>query len=441
MTILSFRAARPGLTVVATALALVFAPTPDGVSTMRWPSGAVFSSAALAGPGHGHDHAEPGKAAAAVKSDKATPVASSEGHDHNEADEGLVRMTEAQIAENRIGVAVAGPGVLTQTLTAPGIIAPDSDRIARIAARVVGTVAVLNRRLGDVVEKGEIVAELDSREVAEARSEHFAALSNLELQKTLFSREEALWSRRVSAEQQFLRARNTLREVELRVELAVQKLAALGLSAGDAAAPRDGVSPGEALQRYPLRSPIRGRVLERRVDPGAPVGGDGQEKEIYVIADLSKVWADLSVPADELSQIHEGQAVRILMKDGAPAQGRIIFVSPVLGAETRAARVIAGFDNDPLRLRPGGHVTARIITGEVPVALRIPRDALQTVNSRPAVFVRTTDGFRLRPVSTGKDDGVDVAVTSGLSAGDVVASGNSFLLKAELGKAEAEHVH
>jgi len=396
---------------------------------------AWLAAAAWASPGHDHG---PPRTQGAGKGEAAGGQAA--GHDHD--DEGLVHMTPGQAAAHGVGVVVAGPGVLTMALTAPGVIAPDSDRIARIAARVVGTVAVLNKRLGDAVEKNEIVAELDSREVAEARSEYFAALTNLELQKTLFAREQELWSRRVSAEQQYLRARNALREVELRVELAAQKLTALGLAPDDVAASRNaGPGAAQSFQRYPLRSPISGRVVERRVDLGAPVGGEGQEKELYVIADLSKVWIDLAIPADELSRIHEGQQVRVAAQDGAASTGRVIFVSPMLTPDTRSARVIAELDNAGLRWRPGAFVTARVTIGEEPVGLRIPRAAAQTINGRPAVFVQTPEGFRIRNVALGRDDGVHVAVTSGLAAGERVAAQNAFLLKAELGKAEAEHAH
>ena len=423
----------PGAVLAAGALALI--------SPHILPQ-AARTTFAWAGPGH--DHGPAGKHGADKSQKASDKQAASDkqgaGHDHD--DEGLVHMTPEQAASHGVDVAVAGPGVLSMSLSAPGVIAPDSDRIARIAARVVGTVAVLNKRLGDAVEKGEIVAELDSREVAEARSEYFAALTNLELQKTLFAREQELWNRRVSAEQQYLRARNTLREVELRVELAAQKLTALGLSPGDVAASRNaGPGAAQSFQRYPLRSPIRGRVVERRVDLGAPVGGEGQEKELYVIADLSKVWIDLAIPADELSRIHEGQEVRVAAQDGAATKGRVIFVSPMLTPDTRSARVIAELDNDGLRWRPGGFVTARVTIGEEPVGLRIPRAAAQTINGRPAVFVQAPEGFRIRNVSLGRDDGVHVAVTSGLTAGERVATRNAFLLKAELGKAEAEHAH
>lgn len=412
--------------------------------TGLWP-GPV--SLALAGPGPNHNHSHHGSEGSDSHGalpapngggHKGSPSTEGGAHAHDDA-EGVIRLSQEQIESSGVTTVRVGPGAISHVIAAPGVIAIDRDRMARVAAKVTGTVSALNKRLGDEVLAGETVAILDSREVAEARSEYFAALTNLELQKTLFEREQALWDRRVSAEQQYLRSRNALREVELRLALAVQKLAALGLEA-----PSDQMTAGKApqeLKHYPLRSPIGGHVVDRRVDLGAPVGGDGQEKEIYVIADLSQVWIDLAVSPVNLSLIQNNQTVHVAAQDGAAGVGTIIFVSPVLNPETRAARVIARLDNAPFRWRPGASVAARIITGSEPAALVIPSSAIQTINNRPVVFTRSPEGFRLREIKTGAADATQVAVTSGLQPGDEIAVGNVFVLKAELGKAEAEHAH
>ena len=380
------------------------------------------------------------------------------GHGHGggekEGPEGHVAMTAEQIEAARILVEPIGPGTLSRRLSVPGIVQPDPDRMARIAGRVVGTVAELRKRLGDIVEKGEIVAVLDSREVAEAKSEFFAAKTNFELQQTLIEREQSLWDKRISAEQQFLKARSTFTEAQLRLELAGQKLQALGLTDQEvealarrsstvrtASASASGPTSISGLQRYALRSPIAGRVVERRVDLGAPVGGEGQEKELYVIADLSSVWIELSVPTGDLALIREGQEVAISSGSEPASKGRIVFVSPILNQETRSARVIASIDNKNLAWRPGSYVTARVTVAEEPVDLRLPRTALQTISGEQVVFVRNEAGFEKREVALGKTDDTSVEIVFGLDGGERVAVSNSFLLKAELGKAEAEHAH
>lgn len=383
------------------------------------------------------------------------------GHGHGagekEGPEGHVLMSAEQIETARIGVEDVSGGTLARRLSVPGTVTTDADRVARIAGKVVGTVAEMRKRLGEPVAKGEVVAVLDSREVAEARSEFFAATTNLELQQALFEREQALWDKRISAEQQYLRGRQTFTEAQLRVELASQKLQALGSSdveVGDLArryAPvRTAAAGGSVpvartvagLQKYEIRSPIAGRVIERRVDLGAPIGGESEEKELYVVADLSSVWIDLSVASGDLGTIREGQDVAISAGSGSePSKGRIVFVSPVLNQETRSARVIAAIDNADMAWRPGSYVTARVVVSEENVDMRVPRSALQAIGGEQVVFVRNEKGFEKREVVLGKSDDSSVEIVFGLDPGEKVAVTNSFVLKAELGKAEAEHAH
>ena len=365
------------------------------------------------------------------------------GHGHgsgekHEGPEGVIKLTPERVAAAKIEVSPVEPGTLTQRLTVPGTVTPDPDRVARVAAKVIGTVAELRKRLGDTVEKGEVVAVLESREVAEAKSDYLGAIVNFDLQKTLFEREQSLFQKGISAEQQFLRARNAFTEAQLRVNLARQKLSALDLSDQEVAdLPKQPIS---TLRQKGLRAPLAGRIVERRVDLGAPVGGEGQEKELYVIADLSVVWIELAVSTTDLQTIKEGQRVSIGTGDAAE-EGRIVFISPILNQETRSARVVASIDNKGLAWRPGSFVTARVLVEEQPVDLRVPRTALQTINGEQVVFVRTADGFEKREVVPGKSDDDSVELVFGLDAGERVAITNTFVLKAELGKAEAEHVH
>jgi membrane fusion protein, heavy metal efflux system len=124
--------------------------------------------------------------------------------------------------------------------------------------------------------------------------------------------------------------------------------------------------------------------------------------------------------------------------NGKRGDGRIIFISPLVQPDTRSARVIAEVDNKSMIWRPGAAVTAGIVTKEEPVEVRVPRAALQTIGGERVVFVRTRNGFQKRAVTTGRSDEHAVEITSGLSAGEVIAVKNIFLLKAELGKGEAE---
>ena len=357
---------------------------------------------------------------------------------HKEENEKLAMAAE-QIHQSNIAVQPAEPGVLHSRLRVPGTIIPDRNRVGRVPSKVVGTVAELRKGLGDPVQAGEVIAILDSREVADAKSEYIAAIVNFRLQETLYQREKTLWEKQVSSEQRLLRADAAYREAQVRRDVAKQKLSALGVSEVSIAKLASATEEVKGLERYEIKAPIGGRVVEQLVDIGTPMGGEGQVHELYAIADLSKVWVEVTVSPQDLPSIKAGQQLTI--EGTTKSDGTIIFISPVLNQDTRSARVIASVDNQDGAWRPGSFVTVDIAVSEAKADLVIPKAALQTIEGKSRVFVRTSDGFESRQVTVGKDDGSAVEVLSGLMAGEPIAVANTFLLKAELGKSEAEHDH
>ena len=357
---------------------------------------------------------------------------------HGRHDDALVKLSDRQVDAGKFAVTEVGGGTLSKRIAVPGSIVPSGDHIARVAVRLLGTVAELRKRLGDPVEAGEVVAVIESREVADAKSEYLGARLVFDLQQTLFNRSSRLFEGKVLSENDFLRARTTFEDARVKIETARQKLFALSLTADQIEAlPQQ---PVETLRRQELRAPIAGRVAERRVELGSLVGREGQESELFVIADLNVVWADLAVSPSDLSTIREGQKI-MLSGAGESSPATIMFISPLLDKETRAARVVASVDNAGRKWRPGSFVTAEIPIDETAAAVAIPKTALQSIKGESVVFVRTENGFEARKIAIGRQDTRLVEVTEGLSAGERIATTNTFVLKADLGKAEAEHEH
>src|SRR5215204_1209608 len=208
-----------------------------------------------------------------------------------------INLTDEQVAAAQIDVVTIRPGTLARQITVPGTIVPHGDRVARVAAKLSGTVAELRKRLGDPVAKDEVLAILESREVADAKSEYLAARLTDELQHELFERDKTLWDKRVSTEQQFLRSRNQASQARMRLNIARQKLFALGIDDGEIA--ELPTQPEATLRRQAVRSPMAGHIVERKVDLGTAVGRDSLETELFVIVDLDRVWIELVVsPAD-----------------------------------------------------------------------------------------------------------------------------------------------
>ena len=343
----------------------------------------------------------------------------------------LIRLTPAQIATAQIQTAKVGPGALARRIVVPATIKPDPDKLARVAAKVSGVVAEMRKRLNAEVAHNETIAVIDSREVADAKSEYLAAAVNFDLQTQLFQREKRLFERGITAEVLFLRAKATFTEAKLRTDLARQKLAALDLSEAEIADLSS--QPMDQLRQKNIRAPITGRVIERLVNIGQPVTS---ETQIYVLADLSVVEADLAIPLGSLASIRQGQPVTLTTPDGRRVEGQVSIVSAIVTPETRTGHVVASFKNPDCALNPGVLVNAEIALAQAQVDMLIPRVAIQTIHNEPTVFVKVADGFEKRIVETGDGDDASVEIVKGLKPGEAIAVANSFLLKAEAGKNE-----
>ncbi|MET4322579.1 efflux RND transporter periplasmic adaptor subunit [Bradyrhizobium sp. RT5a] len=345
----------------------------------------------------------------------------------------VIVMDDERIKLAEIKLHEARPASIARRLIVPGTIVPDAGRVAHVSVKLSGTVSELRKNIGDDVTKDEILAVLESREVADAKSEYLAARLSNELQQDLTARDKSLWEGRAVPEQQYIKSRNAAAQTVMRFGIARQKLMALGVMDNEIAALPQ--APDGTLRSQNVRAPISGRVAERKVEPGTAVGRDNLETELFVIVDLSQVWIELSVSPTDLPLVKEGQPVDIALRGIAEAgAGKIMFVSPLLDKETRAARVVASAPNADGRWRPGSFVTAGIAVERRDVPVAVPFTAVQTVDGRKAVFVRTSEGFEKRDVALGRRDGPLVEIASGLSAGETVATTNTFSLKAELSK-------
>jgi membrane fusion protein, heavy metal efflux system len=368
------------------------------------------------------------------------PAVPQAGAHPGHGDDGVIKLSDAQIAASGIEVRQVGGGILSRRRSVPGTIVPAGDRIGRVAVRLLGTVAELRKRLGDPVELNEVVAVVESREVADAKSEYLATRLTQELQQTLFARATSLWQGKVVTENDYLRARASAQDAQVKFDTARQKLFTLGLNEEQIADLPN--QPAASLRRQELRSPIAGRIAERRVDLGALVGREGQESELYVVVDLSELWIDLAVAPADLPSIRQGEEITVAVgTSGERASARIIFISPLLDRDTRAARVVAALPNPDLAFRPGAFVTAEIPLSKEHADVVVPKSALQTIKGERVAFVRSQRGFEARQVAVGREDDRSVEIVSGLFPGETIAVSNTFVLKAELGKAEAEHQH
>jgi cobalt-zinc-cadmium efflux system membrane fusion protein len=339
--------------------------------------------------------------------------------------DGAIPLSDAQMQRSGIEVARAGPAQIVDTVRLPGEIRLNEDRTAHIVPRVAGVIERVAVSIGQSVEPGQLLAIVASPELAERRSEWLAAQRRLDAARVTYRREKSLWQERISAEQDYLQAQTQLREAEIAAQSARQKLAALNAPA-----------TASALNRYELRAPFAGTIVEKHVAPGEAVAADAN---LFTLADLSSVWAEMAVPAQRLNEVRVGSNATVSANAfESTARGRVAFVGALLGEQTRTAPARVVLSNPGGTWRPGMFVEVAVDVSaqQVPVAVRA--DALYDIDGAPAVFALWRQGFVAQPVKTGKRDAQSVEILAGLQAGQRYAAQNAYVLKAELEKGSAD---
>jgi cobalt-zinc-cadmium efflux system membrane fusion protein len=353
-------------------------------------------------------------------------------HETQEAHvEGALKLSPEQIASAGITLAKPLAGGAGAAIEAPALLESDPQATRIVAANVSGRVVSLMHNLGDAVTRGQTLAVIESREAAALHADVERARTRVQLAQSTKARDEALYAQGFRPLREVEISRAAAQDADVALDLARQQAAATGARSG-------------SLNRILITAPISGRIIARTALLGQAFTEETQGAELFRIANLDRLNVALSLAADQAARVRIGDGVDVIAGERSQ-RATVRFISPVLDDQTRLVRVIAVLDNRAGQWRAGEPVQARLHSAQ-PAAgerspLMIPAMAVQTVENRPVVFVRTADGFRAAPVTLGRRDGAQVAVMQGLSQDQQIAVENSFVLKAELGKGEAEHEH
>lgn len=284
-----------------------------------------------------------------------------EAHDEHHTEQ-HVKLTPAQLANANLMIEEAAPATIKTMVAVYGKVVANEEALARVAARFPGIVKTVKKRLGDKVERGEVLAQIESN---------------------------------------------------------------------------------ESLKTYEVTSEISGTVIQKDVTLGELVKDD---KTIFTIANLETVWIDLSIFRRDFGSLAVGSPVEFHTGEGHVAgqkhiHATVSYISPFgsEGSQTMLARCVV--PNPEGLLRPGLYVDGEVVTGEMAAAVTARNGALQELEGKTVVFVAEGDAFEARVVRVGVRDTERSEITSGLEAGERYVAANSFVIKAELGKAEAEHEH
>ena len=332
-----------------------------------------------------------------------------------------LKLDAARIREAGIVVEAAVGGNLGAEILAPASVAAQPGGAAVLTAHAEGVVSRLNKRLGDPVKAGEVLALVDSKDAAQIASDRASADARAVLARRVAAQEEALYQQGATSRRSLETAQASLAAAEADARRARNAAATANLS-------RDGHS-------VEVVSPLSGRITAQGTALGAYVR---TETELFRVADPSIIQIEAQLTATDATRVNQGDAATLLLPNGTTVRTEVLSVTPALDPQTRTQTVVIavpmGLSLAPgetlqVRVRPQGTATSDIV---------VPEEAVQSLDGRDTVFVRNQDGFIARHVGVGVRGAGQASITSGLKAGEQVATRNAFLLKAELGKGGEE---
>lgn len=341
-----------------------------------------------------------------------------------------VTLTKEGVERAGIVVVPVLTGAAGEGLRAPGVVQPNAYRQVVVTPLVGGRVTRVGVELGQIVQRGQMVAQVFSPELAEAQTRYMSARAGLGAHEQELARTEKLVGIGAASRQELERihAEHTAKRADL--ESAASRLGLLGLSATAIEALAPGKGQGTTVD---VPAPIAGVVTDRSANVGLNVD---QTTPLLTVTDLSTVWVVVDVYEKDFSHVTVGSPARITTHayPDRTIEGRVSYIDPQISPETRTAKARIEVANPRGDLRLGMYAEALFRGGGGASMPMVPRGAVQNVGDRTVVYLVDTakpGSLIEREVRLGAAAGDHVPVLSGIHEGDVVVSEGSFSVRAE----------
>ena len=263
-------------------------------------------------------------------------------------------------------------------LAVTGVVTPDVSRNVPVISLASGRVMDIRTRLGDTVQKGELLFSVRSTDVSGAYSDYHKAVADEELARTQFERAKDLYAHGAMSLNDLQVAQDSEKKTSVDMETAAEHLLLLG---------NDPDRPNGVVE---IHAPISGVITDQQVTDGASVQAYGTNP--FTISDLSSVWVVCDVHENELSSVRLGDAAEIRLNayPDRPLNGTINNIGAILDPNLRTAKVRIEVSN-PGIMRVGMFATAAF-HGQKPVMRTVvPATAILHLHDADWVFAITPD--------------------------------------------------
>jgi membrane fusion protein, heavy metal efflux system len=321
------------------------------------------------------------------------------------------------------------------TLRIPGRIQVDEQYESRAGASITGRISTLDVNLGDEVKAGQRLATIKSTELAQYQLSYIKASQQMQLQTKAVDRAKQLLEADVISQAELQRREGELNAANAELNAARDQLLVLGMTPASIAQlslHNSGMSTSQ------VTSKINGTVIERKARLGQVVA---PAEELFVIANLSHVWAVAEIPEQQIAHIGEGQAINIEVPalDDAQLTGTLAFVGDIVNPATRTVMARANISNNEMLLKPDMLITI-LLEAKPEKVVAIPSSAVVRENNADHVFVKTMKEkqYKLTPVTLGRTYQERKEVLQGLQPGDQIVLDGAFHVNNERKRKEME---
>jgi membrane fusion protein, heavy metal efflux system len=271
-------------------------------------------------------------------------------------------------------LATAVQHIATSQLMATGAIGPDISRTVPVISLAAGRVVEVRARLGDTVQKGQVLLRVQSADLSAAFSDYRKAIADDQLARTQAERAKLLYDKGAISLNDLQVAEDAQEKAKVDVENTTERLHVLGADLNHPAATID------------IRAPASGVITDQQVTNAAGVAGLSSPNP-FTISDLSHVWILCDVYENDLASVHVGETTEIRL-NAYPDKvftGRIGNVGPVLDPSLRTAKVRIEVANPGL-MRIGMFVTATFHGQKKETHAAVPAAAILHLHDRDWVY-------------------------------------------------------
>ena len=321
-------------------------------------------------------------------------------------------------------------GTMSSEIRVPGTVQANAYREVHVTPIAGGVVTQVSAELGQSVKRGQPMAQVFSRDLAEAQTAFVGYEAEFDVEHKKLERTQELVRIGAASREELERVEADHRVHAAHVQEARQKLLLLGLDEAQIAR----LSAGQPLSTYiSVPSPVDGIVTARGVNLGQVVG---MGQDLFTVTDLSSVWIEGNLLEDDFSAVRAGSQATITTPAyaGRIYRGVVDYIEPRVDPQTRTAKVRVTVENPGLALRMGMYVDMEFTNVKTGNAVIVPKGAIQAVPSGNVVYLVAAlkEGrFLQRAVKIGEETGAGVRVLEGLTQGDTVVTEGSVLLRAE----------